>query len=217
MRGSQDTPECSLAKYDTDRIIFGVQGKRRPGRPRDHRVETLVVKATLAEIAEKGLGDCTMEAIAARAGVAKATLYRRWPNKIALFHFLAGQLSDVCEPSDTGDLRKDLLSVFEPLVEQLEEGTTLAILMPIFIAEAARDDHLRKLVASLVSDRRAGGVQALQQAQQRGELRPGVDCEAVIDMINGAFAFRTLLLGEALTPKLVNTIVDQAVDGIMAD
>ena len=51
-----------------------------------------------------------MEAIAARAGVGRATLYRRWPNKSALLYFCADQLAEVIQPADTGDFRKDLLS-----------------------------------------------------------------------------------------------------------
>src|SRR5579875_3397714 len=95
---------------------------RRPGRPRDARVDAAVTKATLAEIAEKGLGSVTMEGIAARAGIGKPSLYRRWPNKDALFYFLASQLHEVFEPPDTGDLRKDLLAVYEPLVHDLNSG-----------------------------------------------------------------------------------------------
>src|SRR5437867_135065 len=75
---------------------------RRRGRPRDVRVEAAVIEATLEEIKEKGLGGATMEAIAARAGVGKTTLYRRWPNKEVLFQFVAGQVTDVFEPVDTG-------------------------------------------------------------------------------------------------------------------
>ena len=84
--------------------------KRSRGRPRDESVDTAVVEAAVAEIAEKGLTAATMEAIAARAGVGRATLYRRWPNKSALLYFCADQLAEVIQPEDTGDLRKDLLS-----------------------------------------------------------------------------------------------------------
>ena len=69
--------------------------KRSRGRPRDESVDTAVVEAAVAEIAEKGLTAATMEAIALRAGVGRATLYRRWPNKSALLYFCADQLAEV--------------------------------------------------------------------------------------------------------------------------
>jgi AcrR family transcriptional regulator len=191
------------------------EGRGR-GRPRDARVEAAVVEATVAEIDEKGLGNCTMEAIAARAGIGKATLYRRWPNKEALFYFLASQLTDSCEPIDTGDLRKDLYSVFEPLVEQAYKGP-VATLMPTFIAEAARDPKMREFVSQLVADRRMGAVHALQRARRRGELRARVDLDAVVDMINGAFACRFLMRGQPITVAFVRKVVDLAVDGILDD
>ena len=143
----------------------------------------------------------------------KATLYRRWPNKEALFYFLAGQLTDTFEPIDTGDLRKDLYSVFEPAVEQAYRGP-VATLMPTFVAEAARDPQIRAFVSELTEDRRVGAIHALQRARRRGELRRGVDLDAVVDMINGAFACRFLLRGQPVTEKFVRKVVDLAIDGI---
>ena len=169
----------------------------------------------MAEITEKGLGSTTIEGIALRAGVGKATIYRRWPNKDALFYFLAGQLSDIYEPTDTGDLRKDLLSVYEPLVEEMRQDGPLAALMPTFIAEAKRDPHIRDLVARLVADRRAGAVRAFEQAKRRGELRPRVDIDTAVDMVAGAFTNRSLILGERLTTSFVRKVIDQALEGVL--
>jgi AcrR family transcriptional regulator len=192
-----------------------VSERRSRGRPRDNaRVEAAVVEATLAEIQEKGLANCTVEAIAARAGIGKATFYRRWPNKEAVLYFLASQLSDVLEPVNTGDLRKDLISVFEPLPDRVYGGPVAAV-MPTFIAEAARDPKMRELVANLTEERRKGALQALRRARRRGELRRGVDPEAVVDMINGAFASRALLLGQPITAAFARKVVDLAINGIL--
>ena len=189
--------------------------RRSRGRPRDNaRVEAAVVEATLAEIQEKGLANCTVEAIAARAGIGKATFYRRWPNKEAVLYFLASQVSDVLEPVNTGDLRKDLLSVFEPVPDRVYGGPVAAVL-PTFVAEAARDPKMRELVANLTEERRKGALQALRRARRRGELRRGVDLEAVVDMINGAFASRALLLGQPLTAAFARNVVDLAINGVL--
>lgn len=200
---------------DADRHNPAVTQRRSRGRPPDDaRVEAAVVDATLGEIQEKGLGNCTVESIAARAGIGKATFYRRWPNKEAVLYFLASQLSDVLEPIDTGDLRKDLRSVFEPVPEQVYSGVVAAVL-PTFIAEAARDPQMRDVVANLVQERRQGAIHALQRAKRRGELRRGVDLEAVVDMMTGAFATRALLLGQPITATFARKVVDLAVNGIL--
>jgi AcrR family transcriptional regulator len=204
-----------LLPPDASRHTSDVSEGRSRGRPRDNaRVETAVVEATLAEIEEKGLGNCTVEAIAARAGIGKATFYRRWPNKEAVLYFLASQLSDVIEPIDTGNLRKDLLSVFEPLPERVYGGP-VATVMPTFIAEAARDPQMRKFVAELTEERRKGAIHALQRARRRGELRRGVDLDTVVDMMTGAFACRALLLGEPITGAFARKVVDLAINGIV--
>lgn len=190
------------------------QQRRRRGRPRDSRVEDAVVQATVAEIAEKGLEATTMEGIALRADVGKATLYRRWPNKLSLLYFLADQLSDVFEPADTGDLRKDLLSVFEPMAEQAHGDGPLATLIPTFIGAAAHDAQIRAFVSRLVAHRGGGAVEALRRAKGRGELRPDADIQTTVAMIAGAFSHRSLWLGKPVTTGYVRRVVDQAIDGI---
>jgi len=190
---------------------------RRRGRPRDTGVEIAVLDAAVAEITEKGLDATTMEAIAVRAGIGKATLYRRWPNKTALLHFLADQLAEVHEASDTGDVRKDLLAVFEPLAAQGYGSGPVARLAPTFIAAAAHDEQMRAFVAEHVTAGRAGAIRALRRAQQRGELRDDVNIKLTVDMIAGALSERGYLLGKPVSSAYVRSILDQAIAGIVVD
>ena len=176
-----------------------------------------MVEAAVAEIAEKGLTAATMEAIALRAGVGRATLYRRWPNKSALLYFCADQLVEVIEPADTGDLRKDLLSVFETLAELSYGDGPLALLAPTFIAAAAHDQQMRTFVADNVVSRRSGAVVALRRARRRGELRQGVKINLTVDMIAGALSDRAYLLGKPVTSAYVRSVIDQAIAGIVAE
>jgi AcrR family transcriptional regulator len=192
-------------------------GRRGRGRPRDTGIEIAVVEASVAEIAERGLDATTMEGIADRAGVSKATLYRRWPNKTAILYFLADQLVDVIEPADTGDLRKDLLTVFEPLAEQSYGDGPVAMLAPTFIAAAAHDPQMRTFVAEQVASRRAGAVKALRRAQRRGELRRGVDVLLTVEMIAGALSERAYLLGKPVTSAYVRKVIDQAIAGVVVE
>ena len=189
-------------------------GQRR-GRPRNDGVETAVVNAAVAEIAEKGLTASTMEAIAARAGIGKATLYRRWPNKSALLYFCADQLVEIIQPPDTGDLRKDLLTVFEPLAEVAYGGGPLALLAPTFIAAAAHDQQMRTFVADNVVSRRSGATVALRRARKRGDLRSGVNISITVEMISGALSDRAYLLGKPVTSAYVRNVIDQVIAGIV--
>lgn len=170
--------------------------------------------ASIAEIADKGLVATTMEGIAARAGIGKATLYRRWPNKMALLYFLADQLVEVVEAPDTGDLRKDLLSVFEPLAGQSYGDGPVALLAPTFIAAAAHDPQMQAFVAEHVISRRSGAVEALRRAKQRGELRDGVDIKVTVEMIAGALSDRAYLLGQPVSSAYVHKVIDQAIAGV---
>jgi AcrR family transcriptional regulator len=177
-------------------------------------VEAAVVEASVAEITERGLSATTMEGIAVRAGIGKATLYRRWPNKLALLNFLADQLVEVIQPEDTGDLRKDLLTVFEPLAQQSYGDGPLSILAPIFLAAAAHDEQMRDFVTSHVVSRRSGAVLALRRAQRRGELRSGVNINVTVDMIAGALSERSYQQHKPVTSTYVRRVVDQAIAGI---
>jgi AcrR family transcriptional regulator len=158
-----------------------------------------------------------MEAIAVRAAIGRATLYRRWPNKTALLRFCADQLADVSEPADTGDLRKDLLTVFEPLAELSYGDGPLALLTPTFIAEAAHDGQMRMFLADNVVSHRSGALAALRRARQRGELRPGVNINLTVEMIAGALSDRAYLLGKPVTSAYVRSVIDQAIAGMVAE
>ena len=190
--------------------------ERRPGRPRDARVDQQIVEATLAELADKGFGGASIESIAARAGVGKATIYRRWPNREALLQFVALQVTDVVEGADTGDLRKDLVAVFTPLASQFYVSGAGALL-PDLVAEAARDPKIRDLLQELAAERREVAVAAFERARDRGELRRGVDIDMVVDMVAGSFLYRFLLLGEQLDEATAQSAVDVALRGVLRE
>ncbi|MGH3521557.1 MAG: TetR/AcrR family transcriptional regulator C-terminal ligand-binding domain-containing protein [Mycobacterium sp.] len=188
--------------------------ERRPrGRPRDAAVDAAIARATLAEVRETGLRGATMESIAARSGLGKATIYRRAPNLEALVQFVAERVSDICEPADTGDLRKDLLSVFEYHQREYQAGPA-AVVITTFMAEAARDGRIRELVTRLVEERRAAAVEALKRAERRGELCPGADIEMVVDMIAGACNFRSMFRAKPVSVAFIRGVVDHAVRGV---
>src|SRR6516164_9360358 len=97
------------ATKDTDTQTGPATESRRPGRPRSEQAEQAIIEATLDLFGEQGFEGVCIEAVAARAGVGKATIYRRWPNKQELLlAALSSMKSPIPEP--TGSVRDDLVA-----------------------------------------------------------------------------------------------------------
>jgi AcrR family transcriptional regulator len=187
---------------------------RKPGRPRDARVDAAVSEATRAVLAEHGFGGATVEAIAARAGVGKATIYRRWPSREAL---LLGVMSAevpalVCP--DTGSLRDDLVAVFGDLAEQVATAGPASYLSDI-IGEAARNPAMAESFQRIITARRSVCGIAVQRAADRGDLRPDVDVDLVIDLVSGAIFYRKLFALASSDRAHVERIVDAVLHGVL--
>ena len=179
----------------------GTSDDRRLGRPRDARVDVAVMDATRALLAERGFAATTVEAIASRAGVGKATIYRRWPTREALL--LAVTTADIpkIQAPDTGDLRRDLLLVFTQLAEQLRTGVPASYIGDL-IGESTRNPAMREDFDALVELRRSLCAAMIAQAKKRGDLRKGVDPDMVLDLISGALVLPQAVPGRARRRRL---------------
>ncbi|MCU1452370.1 MAG: putative TetR-family transcriptional regulator, partial [Acidimicrobiales bacterium] len=117
--------------------------KRTAGRPRSAEVDLAILDAARALLVEEGYGGMSVEAIAARAGVGKAAIYRRWSTKAeVLVESLRGHACTEVPLPDTGDLRADLLTMLTG-IQQAMAGTDGPI-MAAFIAEKQRHPELRE-------------------------------------------------------------------------
>jgi AcrR family transcriptional regulator len=161
---------------------------RRPGRPRSARAHASILQAALELLVRDGYRGFSMEAVAARAGVGKATIYRRWSSKDELLKEAIASLSAEFEYIDTGSLRGDARAL-------VELGTPGAIqVLPQLLGELMNQPELHELFrANLMEPRRAVGREMLKAAQKRGELARDVDLELVLDMLIGPLVYRVLL------------------------
>ena len=191
-----------------------------PGRPRDPEADRAILHATIELLAEEGYDGLSIEAVAARAGVGKTTVYRRWPSKEplvvdAIKHYKTPE--DVHPPREDETTRVALTRVlggFTKAVGRSEGGRMMAGL----IAEMARNPELAKAVRAGILDRRQGVVfSILQRGIERGEVRPDIDLEVVADMLSGIVVMRVLLTGGPVTPHLMRAAVDAILDGIGTD
>jgi AcrR family transcriptional regulator len=171
--------------------------------------------ATVDLVSEVGFGGLTVEAVASRAGVGKATIYRRWPSKEALLIAAMTCLVNDMEPPDTGALRSDIAAGFAGLANHLNESQA-GRLLPHVVAEAASNPDLAVLYRHFVDERRGFGRLILGRAQARGELRDNVDVELLIDMVSGVVFFRRLVSGAVIDPEAGKLVADMICGGIEA-
>ncbi|WP_171166323.1 TetR/AcrR family transcriptional regulator [Streptomyces sp. I05A-00742] len=176
----------------------------RTGRPRSAEADRAILDATRAALVELGWGKLTMGDVAARAGVAKTTLYRRWAGKNALVVDAVADLFDEhLELPDRGSLQADIEGVVLRFATLLDRPETKTALMAV-VAESTRDEALRERIRSAIVDRQKMLVLVgRERAQARGELpreeEPAVaarTADLIFDVIAGAVVHRTLVSAE---------------------
>ena len=136
-----------------------------------------------------------MEQVRARAGVGKATLYRRYGSKQELVAEAIRHLNQPLEPPDTGAVREDILAVARSVLAGAER-VQFASFVPRLLAEAAGDPEMHAIFyENLVAPRRAVMGDVLRRGVERGELRADLDVELAIDILTGPWVYRLLISG----------------------
>src|SRR6202167_667034 len=190
-------------------------GGAQRGRPRSQEADQAILTATVELLADRGLSAMSIEEVAARAGVGKATIYRRWSSKglLALDAFVTSFQEQQPLP-DTGTLRGDLIAALTAWVRAVT-GTSMGAMLTGLIAEGPHDPSLRaawreRVLEPLRSQHRI----MLDRAIARGEIPATVDQEAVLDLFFGAAQHRLLLDHLPLTDDFIRQVVDVILDGI---
>lgn len=187
--------------------------ERRPGRPRDPELDGAILAAAIDVLCEEGFAGTSVEAVAERAGVGKATIYRRWPTREDLLLAAGACMGGCAAAPDTGSLRDDLVALVASLVSTLRT-TPAGALLPAVVDEAARSPELRCRFDTFIDDRRAPVRHVLARAAARGELRAGVDHDVVVDLLSGPVFTRVLVTGGPLDDDLAGRIVDAVLAGV---
>lgn len=190
--------------------------KRAPNQSRrDEDVHRAILAATVELLESGGYKKLTIEAIAAKAGAGKQTIYRWWPSKAALVMEAYIGAADVRSPgSDTGNLIADLESILVPVFkqnEQYDRGTALAV--KSMMAEAQLDAEFRQTFLHLIRSWHEPLVRALERGKARGELRADADTNALVDMMLGASWYRVLLEHAPLNADFARLIARTIVQG----
>jgi AcrR family transcriptional regulator len=154
----------------------GEAGRTRRGRPRDPRVDAAIRSATVDLLAETGYARLTMDQVAARAKVSKDSLYRRWPNKVALVaDTLQHRARPVPQVPDTGSLPGDMRAFLRALLRSRDEASRA---LSAVSGEIATNPELRRAWHRGIAGMLTGCMrQIVTRAAARGELPPGSDLE----------------------------------------
>ncbi|MGX5360017.1 TetR/AcrR family transcriptional regulator [Kocuria sp. KH4] len=177
------------------------------------RAEILAAAGTL--LLESGMGAFTIEAVAARSGASKMTIYKMWPSKgaLALEGYFA-TVEDTLAFRDTGDIRADLTTQLHAFIDLLTASPAGEVVREL-IGHAQTDLDLRaQYLRTYSGPRRKLAVQALTRAVDRGQLRHHLDCESVVDQLWGACYHRLLLPDQPLTHAYVDHLITNLFDGI---
>jgi AcrR family transcriptional regulator len=196
----------------------GAPATKGPGRPRDPGADRAILQATIELLAEEGYQGASIEAVAARAGVGKTTIYRRWPSKEPLVVDAIKRLKGRVEPlppREDESTRDALIRSLGSFTKTI--GSETGRMMAGLVAEMSRNPDLARAVrAGILEQRRELVRSILRRGIERGEIRPDADIEVVTDMLGGAIVTRVLLTGGPVSARLVRTTVDVALGGIAA-
>lgn len=188
--------------------------EKKKGRPRNAETENAILAASYDLLLENGFGAVTVEKIAERAKVSKATIYKWWPNKAAVVmdSFLSAAMSRLPVP-DTGSVIDDIVIQVTNLARFLtsREGNVINGL----IAEGQFDLKLAEEYRSrYFNPRRLDSRRILERGVQRGELKKDLDIELSIDLIYGPLFYRLLVTGEKLDEPFIKVLINYAFEGI---
>ena len=186
--------------------VGAVDAPRR-GRPRDARCDHAILQATLDLLTEGGASGLSIDGVAARAGVGKATIYRRWSSKEALLLEALGTDTSVMPSPDTGTLRGDVEQYFEAMLDKLHQNQRSDVL-PHLIEAAFFDPEVKQSLDQYLSNRQKPLRVILQRAQLRGEIAATTDLKVLSDTLVGPIIYRRLLTQGRLDRAFVRKLLD---------
>ncbi len=188
---------------------------RGRGRPPSAQTERAILQAMAELLAERPLAEITIEEVAQRAQVSKASVYRRWPTKGTLaFDAFVGEFLRRLPSPDTGSLEGDLRTSLRGWVRVVRDTTTGRTLRGL-IAEAQRDPDLAEAWRDrFVNPVRASRAEIVKRAIGRGELEHDANVDVLLDLVYGPAYHRFLQGHRPLDAAFVNAVVDAVLGAV---
>ena len=189
-------------------------GTRSLGRPRNPNADRSILDATVELVAERGYARLTIDEIAQRAKVGKATIYRRWPSKLPLVIDAVREISDEQVPMpDTGTLHGDVQQLLESFITALTAPLGQALVR--LLADAAPDPQLRHTVYEELIVRRQQALRTiLERGIANGEMRADADVDLVLELGTAALLHRLVVSDRPLDLDFASRVVDLLLSGV---
>ncbi len=188
--------------------------RRKRGRPRDPEADHRILAAASALLLERGFDSMTVDEVASRARVGKATVYRRWAKKEDLAVAAMTQLYKLQMPiPDTGSFREDVRQAYLSTIRFVNSPSGAAFLRAT-VVECARDPRIAALYRSASSEITSNAAQMYHRAIARGEVRPDIDIEMLSTLLGGILAHRIIAAEPLPTEIDVDGLVDLVVRGV---
>jgi AcrR family transcriptional regulator len=189
----------------------------RRGRPRSEKARLAILEAAADLLLAQGLSAVSMDAVAQRAGVSKATIYRWWPTKetLALDALYNEWASARPAARSTGSLRGDLLSLLRPWARLASSRPYGRVIAALITEAQTNPGFAAEYRARFVEPRREQARAVFRRAIERGEIPPDTKVEVALDVLYGPLYHRLLHGHAPLSDRFVRDVVDTALHGIL--
>jgi AcrR family transcriptional regulator len=175
--------------------------------PRIERTRLVVRQAALDELGDIGYGAFTIESVAARAGVAKSTIYRHWPDKLALIADAFETSHEQMVPHIETAVARERVTILIRHVAEVLVDSTFSRCIPALIEGAARDSRLRKFLDRYSAERRRSLTAAIEEGVASGEFREDIDADLAAQALLGTIFYRRLVSEQPLEPTRADDLV----------
>lgn len=176
--------------------------------PRIERSRRLICSAAIEEMADVGYGAMSIESIARRAGVGKATVYRHWDGKLDLVESALNLVkADMTVPTE-GPVRERLVEMLTWLAEFLAGASAASACLPALVSAAQYDDSVRDFHHRFSAERRQAFIDVIEVGRASGEIDPGVDSRLVAETLVGPLFHRRMFTPEPYPADEVDAIVE---------
>ena len=179
----------------------------RSGRPRSAESTTAILDAGLALWMERGYHAVSIDAVAARAGVSKPTIYRRWPNRQQLLVAVSQRFVPPGEIGDLGSFHDEVAAFLRNRAELYGDSGIRCILASA-VAASSEDENFHRAIQPFLDRFPAGMRAVIQRGIARGDVRADVDIELLTAMINGSFYFRSIIEHKGLDHRAADFVAD---------
>jgi AcrR family transcriptional regulator len=189
-----------------------VEAPRQIGRPRDPKLDEAILQAALQLLADSGYGALTIEAVAAAAGVGKASVYRRWAGKDELVIDAVASLIEQPEPVVGAGVRDELVVLLETVRRKSDSSLAGKIFPRLLGASAENPELMRRYREQVLDPRRRRFLDVLQKGVDEGLIRADVELEHAADLLVGPMVYRNLIRndpppGTDLAARIVDDVL----------